>query len=274
MTALAWVDGRIVTADTPRILVGDRGLTLGDGLFETIRIAGGRAVGLAAHLARLAAGRAVLGLEGVPADEALAGGIRTLIAHAAIEEGAARLTVTRGPGPRGLMPPPDARPTVVITAATGAAPQDPVRLCVAGATRRNEWSPLARIKSTNALDAILARREAAERGCDDAVMLNTKGGVAETTIANLFVRLGDLWVTPAVEEGALPGTMRERVLRLLGAAVRPVSLEELGRADEVVLTSALAVRGVRALVTATGERVLAVEAPPRLRAAASEIAMA
>jgi branched-chain amino acid aminotransferase len=263
VTALAWVDGRIVPADEPRILVGDRGLTLGDGLFETIRVSGGRAVGLDAHLARLAAGRAVIGLDGVPADEALARALRALIAEAAVEEGAARLTVTRGPGPRGLVPPVGARPTVVITAVPGAAPQGPVRLCVAHSTRRNEWSPLARIKSTNALDAILARREAAARGCDDAVMLNTKGNAAETTIANLFVRLGPLWVTPSVAEGALPGTMRARILGPLGAVERPVSCGELERADEIVLTSALSVRGVGTLVTAS-ERALSVETARRL----------
>jgi branched-chain amino acid aminotransferase len=260
----AWINGRIVGAEEAQILVGDRGVTLGDGLFETIRVAGGRAVGLDAHLARLAAGGAVLGIAGVPADDVLAEALAGLIARAGIGEGAARLTVTRGPGPRGLVPPADARPTVIITAAAGASPQGPVRLCIAGSTRRNEWSPLARIKSTNALDAILARREAAARGCDDAVMLNTRGAVAETTIANLFLRLGAAWVTPPVGEGALPGTMRARIARLLGAAERPVSCADLEGADEIVLTSALAVRGVAVLVGAA-ERSLAVDTPPRLR---------
>lgn len=265
MTGLAWVDGRLVPADAPQIVVGDRGVTLGDGLFETVRIAGGLPVGLDAHLARLAAGRAVLGLDGVPPDAVLAGAIGAVVVAGGVVEGAARLTVTRGPAPRGLLPPAEARPTIVVTAAAGAAPRHPVRLTVARSTRRNDRSPLSRIKSTNALDAVIARREAAAAGCDDAVLLNTADRVAETTIANIFVRFEDRWVTPPLEEGVLPGTMRARLLPLLGAAERPLPLLDLERADEILLTSALSIRAAHTLVTATAERALAVEAPVRLR---------
>jgi branched-chain amino acid aminotransferase len=122
-----------------------------------------------------------------------------------------------------------------------------VALVVARCTCRNQASPLSRIKSLNYLDAVLARREAAERGADDAVMLNTAGRAAETSIANLFARIGGAWATPAVGEGALPGIMRAEVRVRLRAAERPIALEELLRAEALLLTNALSIRAASSL---------------------------
>jgi len=114
-------------------------------------------------------------------------------------------------------------------------------------TRRNEHSPLARVKSLNYLDNILARREAAENGADDAILLNTRGRVAETTIANLFALIDGRVVTPSVAEGALPGIARGLILERLEVAERPLTLAELRRAGEIVLTNSLGVRPVVAV---------------------------
>lgn len=241
---MPWLNGRLLAAGEAGIDPADRGFTLGDGLFETIRVRGGDAVWLDRHLARLAEGSAVLGIPQRFDDAALAEACAAVIEAEGIEAGALRLTVSRGVGPRGVLPPAALSPTVLIAGHAGLPPQGPVTLVVARGTCRNQASPLSRVKSLNYLDAVLARREAAARGVDDAVMLNTAGRVAETSIANLFARIDGGWVTPPVEEGALPGIMRAEVLARLRAVERPLSVADLQRAEAMLLTNALSIRAV------------------------------
>ncbi|MEP9378974.1 aminotransferase class IV [Aquabacter sp. CN5-332] len=236
-----WLNGAVLDADAACIAPGDRGFTLGDGLFETMQARDGVVLRLDAHLARLARSAAVIDLN-LPAVDFPAALAATLAANG-LASGVLRLTVTRGSGPRGVLPPAAPVPTVLITAAPLAAPAPPARLVIAQITRRNEFSPLSGIKSLNYLDNILARQEAAARGADDAVLLNTQGRVAETTIANLFVVCGGEMLTPPLGEGSLPGVMRAEVLRL-GAVERALMPEDLVRAEEIFLTSSLGIRSV------------------------------
>ncbi|MDA8231009.1 MAG: aminotransferase class IV [Magnetospirillum sp.] len=253
-----WLNGALAGAEA-RIDPADRGFTLGDGVFETIRVQGGVPRHLGRHLERLRAGTERLGFRVGYDDAALADGMLALLAAEGLTDAALRLTVTRGPAPRGLLPPAHPTPTVLMGAAPLPALPAELRAVIAAVTRRNEHSPLARIKALGYLDNILARQEAAERGADDAILLNTAGRVAETTIANLFVRLGDTVATPPVEEGALPGIARGRVLAALGVAERPLAAADLAAADEIVLTNSL---GLRAVVVLDGETVGAGAAGP------------
>src|SRR5690606_33642005 len=109
-----WLDGRLREAGEAAISPLDRGLTLGDGLFETILVTGGAARRLEAHLARLAHGAGVIGRKLPEVD--WAGTIAETMAANGLADGVARLTVTRGAGPRGVLPPADATPTVMVTA--------------------------------------------------------------------------------------------------------------------------------------------------------------
>jgi branched-chain amino acid aminotransferase len=119
----------------------------------------------------------------------------------------------------------------------------PARVVIAREVRRNAHSPLARIKALSYLDNILARLEAQERGADDALLLNTEGRLAESTIANLFVVLANgTIVTPPVTEGALPGVRRATLLAELGAEERPLPPEALDDAREAFLSNALSIR--------------------------------
>ncbi|MGU3493829.1 aminotransferase class IV [Xanthobacteraceae bacterium A53D] len=241
-----WLNGALIDAATARIAPGDRGFTLGDGLFETLSVRHGRPERLEAHLARLSAGAEVIGLPLPSLD--LAAIASALVEASGLADGVLRLTVTRGEGPRGVLPPAQPNPTLLVTLAPRAAPAGPARLCVAGITRRNEHSPLARIKSLNYLDNILARQEAQARGCDDALLLNTQGRVAESTIANVFAVLDGRLVTPPLAEGALPGVMRAEILNL-GAVEAPLAVNDLLAADEVFLSSSLGLRSVTSLET-------------------------
>ena len=243
-----YLNGDLMAASDARIDPADRGLTLGDGLFETIAVRGGKPARLDAHLARLRDGARVIGLDVPVSDQALADALLEVAEANHIAEGVLRLTLTRGPGPRGISPPDPARPTLLITGWPGdlAAPE-PVTAVIAAATRRNEHSPLSRIKSTNFLDGILAVREAAGKGADDSLLLNGAGNLAEASAANLFLVIGGEAVTPPVADGALPGVMRADVIRDLPAAERTLGPGDLSQASEAFLTNALSVRALVAV---------------------------
>ncbi|MCL8382381.1 aminotransferase class IV [Xanthobacter aminoxidans] len=222
----------------------DRGFTLGDGLFETLRVKAGKVLRTEAHLARLATGAGVLGMPLPDVDLAVA--LAQTADANGLSDGVLRLTLTRGTGPRGVLPPAEPKPTLVITAALLSPPLPAARLVIAQGTRRNDRSPLAQVKSLNYLDGILARQEAARRGADDAILLNTRDGVAETSIANLFAVINGGLVTPPLSEGVLPGVMRAEVIAA-GAQERPLTVDDLASAEEILLTSALGIRSVASL---------------------------
>ncbi|AHI27083.1 aminotransferase class IV [Komagataeibacter xylinus E25] len=201
-----WLNGRILPAGGAYVDTADRGFLLGDGVFETMRVAGGQVRHLDRHMNRLAQGAAAIMLP-PPDRTAITAGIAALLGACGVETGSLRLTCTRGVGPRGLLPPAQVTPTVLLTAASGLPPATPVRL-VTASHRRDAASILSRIKSLNYLPSILARMEAAEQGADDAVLLNHAGFVAETSASTLVACLGGQLVTPPVSDGALPGTAR------------------------------------------------------------------
>jgi len=233
--------------------IGDRGLLLGDGLFETLLVDRGAPINLAAHLDRLARGCAVIGLPAPPIDQ-----VKAAIAAAVAGQGldhsraAVRVTWSAGPGGRGLDRPSPLRPRLSCAAApapTSASPASVVTVSV----RRNEGSPLSRLKSLSYLDNVLARREAQAAGADEALMLNNRGEIACAGAANLFWIEGGVLFTPALDCGVLDGTVRARVLeraRGLGIEAREVrvGLERLDAAEGLFLTNSLiGLRPVRRL---------------------------
>jgi branched-chain amino acid aminotransferase len=243
---MVWLDDRLQPAAAARIAPTDRGLLLGDGLFETIRLSGGAPSHLSRHLARLSDGAAVLDLP-LPWTDAMLAEALAAVAAANPGAGSLRLTVTRGPAPRGLLPPAVVQPTLLITAAPAADPLPPARLILARSTCRNAHSPLSRIKSLNYGDGVLARQEAARAGADDALLLNTSGMVAEATAACLFLRRAGRWITPPVADGALPGIARGLLLEAGFVAEERVTVEDLAQAESAFLANSLGLRAVAAV---------------------------
>lgn len=242
---MIFLGDRLVPPEAARIDPADRGLLLGDGLFETLRAYGGRPFRLDAHVARLAAGATALGIPlPLPSARIAAAVVETLAANRLGGDAAVRITLTRGPGPRGLLPPGAPRPTLMVTAASfGPAPARPLA-AITSAIRRNEHSPLAQLKSLNYLDNVLAQREAAENGADEAILLNTAGRLACAARANLFVLRGRSLLTPAASEGVLPGIARAEVLSIaqdlgITAHETPLDGDALHRADEAFLSNSL-----------------------------------
>ncbi len=238
---------------TDPIPTDDRGLLLGDGLFETLLADRGRLVWFEPHAARLAAGCTVLGLP-VPPAERLRQAAEAAIAEAGLgaARAAVRLTWTAGSGGRGLDRPEALSPRLIATAAPAPAPSGSAALMLAS-LRRNEGSPASRLKSLAYLDNVLARREAKAVGADEAVMLNIAGEIACAAAANLFwIKDGRLF-TPALDCGVLDGIARAVVLEAAAQAQTTAvevraGPEALAAAEAIFVTNSLiGVRPVRRL---------------------------
>ncbi|MBI2253239.1 MAG: aminotransferase class IV [Proteobacteria bacterium] len=211
---MIWINGQLLSPEVARIDPRDRGFTLGDGLFETLAALDGHPIDLAAHLERLARGSTVLELPlPVEATEVATAIGQVLEANGlSVGRAALRLTLSRGVGSRGLLLPLDPKPNIVITASS--FPQIPSYLDAATVPiRRNEGSPLSRIKSLNYLDNVLAQQQAQALGAQEALMLNNQGRIAGFARGNLFALIGETWVTPPLADGVLDGITRAKILR-------------------------------------------------------------
>jgi len=239
-----YLNGRLIAAIAARIDPTDRGFTLGDGLFESIAVRGGQVRRLAQHLDRLQSGIKILGLTLPAAAEELSNALEQVRAANDVKDGVLRLTLSRGAALRGLLPAACAEPTLLITVDASVIDLSPITAITATVTRRNEHSPLAQIKTINYLDNILARREAAEKGADEAILLNTVGRLAETTVANLFMVIDGQTLTPPVAEGALPGVMRADIIAAGEAAEEPLVSADFLRASEAFVTNSAGIRGL------------------------------
>ena len=242
---MIYLNGAIIPEDMARIDPADRGFTLADGLFETLRAYGGRPFRLADHLERLSHSAEALQIPLLFDVPMIAEAVLELLAANGLTQGdaAIRITLTRGTGPRGLAPPAEVKPTLLIT----AVPYHPLSaLCSAAfvGIRRNEGSPLSRMKSLAYLDNVLAAGEAAQVGADEAILLNNAGRVAGAARANLFAAIGDRLLTPPAVEGVLPGIARRVVLELalqlkIRAEEAALSPADLAAAREIFLTNSL-----------------------------------
>ena len=254
---MIWVNGERLPFDGLHVSARDRGLTLADGLFETLRAHGGTVFRLERHLARLVHG---LGRLQIPVPAELDEWVVAAVRAADLREASVRLTVTRGVGPGGLAPPDDVRPTTII--AVNPMPPFPASVYETGLTahvasgRRNEYAMTAGLKTVAYADSVAALLEARRHGADEALFLDVEGHCSEATASNLFIWIDQLLLTPPVSCAALPGITREAIVELartlgLRTAEQPFALAELQRADEAFLTSSL--RAIAPLVKVAGE---------------------
>ncbi len=243
---IIWLNGALVPVEKARIDPGDRGFLLGDGLFETMRALNGEVQELARHYARLQAGAELLRLSGTISEASLKSAIHDVLAANWLTDAVLRLTVTRGSSPRGLLPSTISTPTMLLTAVSLLQQNEPIRLIIS-TIRRDETSPLSKVKTLNYLPGVLARLEAMERGADDAVLLNHAGRVAEASAATLFVLLRGVWVTPPVCEGALGGVQRAVLVESGHVQEAVVTCNDLKNAEAVSIGNALSLRPVSIL---------------------------
>ena len=245
-----WMNGRSVPMKDARVSVSDRAFLYGDGVFETMRSYAGEVFMLGAHLDRLFDSLKAVKIRPPFSKKYLASQVERCLKINRLQSAYIRLTVTRGEGKFGIGICPLLKPNVIIvTKGLDGYPPDlykrGISVGISKVTRQNEYSPLSGVKSLNYLNYLSARIDAKARGYDEAVILNTKGCVAECPTSNIFLVKKGRLITPSVKSGVLPGITRDVVIGIAKSlrikveerAVRP---GELITSDEVFLTNSIA----------------------------------
>ena len=260
MTGPIWVNGRVLSADEAAVPALDHGVTVGDGVFETMRVYDDEPFAMRRHLDRLARSAAGLGLT-LPSRSLLERAVREVVAATALPDGRVRLTVTAGPGPLGSGA--AGGDATVIAAMAPLGPVDPTAAVITVPWVRNERSPLAGLKTTSYAENVVALARATAAGASEALFANSVGELCEGTGTNVFVVLDGRLVTPPLSSGCLAGVTRELVLEVVEAEERTVPMAVIQEAEEIFLTSS--VREVQPVVR-VDDRV--VDAGPVTRATA------
>jgi branched-chain amino acid aminotransferase len=254
---IVWVDGRRLPSDDAHISARDRGFTLADGVFETMKARNGRVFRLDRHLSRLERSLRTLS---IPVPPELREWVEAALDAAHSPDASVRLTVSRGVAPGGVTAPIDPTPTVVVTVAPppafGSAIYDAGLRARVASGRRNEFSMTAGLKTLAYTDSVAAMIEARNAGADEVLFLDTEGHCSEASASNLFAVINGRLTTPPTSCAALPGITRAAVIELAGQMGGPVDersfdLRELEGATEAFLTSSL--RGIAPMVEVDGK---------------------
>ena len=241
-----WLDGRLVPAAEATVSVMDHGVLYGDGVFEGIRSYACKILKLQTHLKRFFESAKAIRMDLPYSAQQLADAIRQTLEANGRADGYIRLCATRGVGSMGLNPFLSPTPSVfVITCDLKMYPQElydnGMKVITSSVCRNHPAALSPRIKSNNYLNNILAKIEAIDAGCLEAVMLNTQGCVAECTGDNIFIAKRGKLYTPPLHAGILEGITRNIVIGLargLGLEVVETDLtkHDLYTADEMLLT--------------------------------------
>jgi branched-chain amino acid aminotransferase len=256
-----WVNGSLVDPETPVLRADDHGVTVGDGVFETLKVLDGRPFALTRHLRRLAASAAGLGVE-VDLD-VVRSAVGQVLAADTLDRSRLRITLTGGPSPfgtdRGA-----ASPTLMV--ATAPLSDWPATADVAVVPwTRNERSATAGMKTTSYADNVIALRYAHDHNAAEAILANSVGELCEGTGSNVFVGLDGVLYTPPVSSGCLPGITRELIVEWLGTvAEQALPLAAIRDADEAFLASST--RDVQPIRAVDGKPLSAAPGPLTERA--------
>jgi branched-chain amino acid aminotransferase len=245
-----WINGKLFDKADAKISVFDHGLLYGDGVFEGIRIYSGTIFRFREHIERLYESARHILLE-VPLNrEQMAQAVLDTVKANAKQDGYIRLVITRGAGSLGLDPNKCSDPQIIvivddISLYPAEFYEKGLHVITASIIRNHPNALNPRIKSLNYLNNILAKIEADRAGCQEAIMLNHIGEVAECTADNLFVVKHGLLRTPPLAAGILEGITRNAVIDLAHAAKITVQEMALTRhdiysADECFLTGTAA----------------------------------
>ena len=238
---IVWVDGELVALGDARISPLDRGLVVGDGVFETMRVYGGVPFAWRRHLERLAYSAAGLGLA-LPDPGVLRAAADAVLDANDLAEARVRLTVTAGESPPGSSRS-GSEPTAFIVAVPVELPPPTTRVAIVPWTR-NERSATAGLKTISYAANVRALAYAHERGCGEAIFANTSGNVCEATGSNVIVVVDGGALTPPASAGCLLGVTRGLLLELaascgIEAREHDVAMATLADASEVILTSTI-----------------------------------
>ncbi|MEV7400774.1 aminodeoxychorismate lyase [Streptomyces sp. NPDC091267] len=231
-----WVNGELRAADEARVSVLDHGLTVGDGIFETVRTADGRPFALTRHLDRLARSARGLGLPEPDLDEVRRACDAVIEANPA-PLGRMRITYTGGISPLGSDRGTDGPGLVVALGEVKRRPDTTAVVTVPWT--RNERGALVGLKTTSYAENVVALARAHEQGASEALFANTVGELCEGTGSNVFVVLDGKLYTPPLASGCLAGITRALAVEWTGAQEAALPFDVLERAEEIFLTSTL-----------------------------------
>jgi branched-chain amino acid aminotransferase len=250
MSQLVYVTGKLVPKDEATVNVYDHGLLYGDGVFEGIRVYGGKVFLHEEHIARLYESAQAIRLPVPMSTSEMIDAVNMTVKENGIVDGYVRLVVTRGGGSLGLDIRKTSNPQVIIIADTITLYPEEIykngmKLITASTIRNHPGALSARIKSLNYLNNILAKIEGTDAGSPEALMLNHKGEVAECSGDNIFIVKDGVLKTPGPDAGILEGLTRNTVMRIAaesGYEVRECVLlrHDIYIADECFLTGSAA----------------------------------
>ncbi|MDH6227881.1 MULTISPECIES: aminodeoxychorismate lyase [Streptomyces] len=252
-----WLDGGLKDLESARVSVLDHGLTVGDGIFETVKTVGGEPFALTRHLDRLTRSARGLGLPDPDADEVRRACAAVIGANPRTPLGRLRITYTGGHGPLGSDR--GDKGTTLVVALGEARPRPDSTAVITVPWTRNERGALTGLKTTSYAENVVALARAHEQGATEALFGNTVGQLCEGTGSNVFVVLGGEILTPPLASGCLAGITRELVAEWTGAREADLPLDVLERADEVFLTSSL--RDVQAVHRVDGRELPGAHGP-------------
>ena len=239
--AVVWLDGRLQDPHTASVHWSDHGLTVGDGVFETIELRGGVPFALTRHLDRLARSADGLRLPG-PDRAELARAVDAVADAWGDTPGRLRITYTAGSAPMGSERGVDGA-TLVVAASSMTVRVEPTSVIVVPFTR-NERGALVGLKTTSYAENVVALDMARVAGATEAIFANTVGQLCEGTGSNIFIGVGGELVTPTAASGCLAGITAELLVEALAAessapriSVRDVPIDALRSADEAFLVS-------------------------------------
>ncbi|MER5196528.1 aminotransferase class IV [Streptomyces sp. NPDC002755] len=231
-----WLDGGLQDTESARVSVFDHGLTVGDGIFETVKAVDGVTFALTRHLDRLTRSARGLGLPDPDHDEVRRACAAVIEANP-MPLGRLRITYTGGQGPLGSDRG-EHGPTLVVALGETTRRADSTTVVTVPWTR-NERGALTGLKTTSYAENVVALARAHQSGATEALFANTVGQLCEGTGSNVFVVLDGEIHTPPLASGCLAGITRELTVEWTGAKETDLPLDVLARADEVFLTSTL-----------------------------------
>lgn len=238
------INNTLVAEKDAVIPISDRGLRFGDGVFETILVRYGKPYLWVSHMHRVEEGLEALSIDADISE--LEKQSMALLKKNKITDGILRIMITRGSGSRGYLPMPKEGDTPTIIIEANPLPQmkfrEHIELYISSWRKPSPLSMPTEHKLMQGVNSTLAKLEARENDCMEALMLSEKGHVAECSSYNIFWMRGKTIYTPCTSTGCLAGVTRDKLLRLTPYRFKAgrYGLKALLKADAVVMTSSLA----------------------------------